>query len=109
MGKDLLKTMALAPNWEDHDAATNPIINYFADKHHTEIILKQQEYFIAETCSYCNECKNCTKFKSYREEFKKKGFWTFNKNVRYWNVYDPDWSYRNDFFSLEPLKRFTWK
>ena len=74
MGKGLLKNMALAPNWEDHDAATNPIINYFAGRHHTEIILKQQEYFMAETCSYCNECKNCTKLKTYREELKKKRF-----------------------------------
>ena len=91
--------MALAPNWEDLDAARNSIINYFADRHHTEIILKQQGYFIAETCSYCKECKNCTKLKTYREELKKnKGFWTFNENVRYWNVHNPDWSYRIYFF-----------
>ena len=36
---------------------------------------------------------------------KKKGFWTFNKNVRVWNVYDPDWLLRNRKFSLEPLIR----
>ena len=71
MGENLLKKMALAPNWEDLDAARNSIINYFADRHHTEIILKQQGYFIAETCSYCKECKNCTKRKTYREELKK--------------------------------------
>ena len=40
---------------------------------------------------------------------KKKGFWTFNKNVKYWNVCNPDWNYRGDFFSLKPLGRFTWK
>ena len=106
MGENLLKKMTLAPNWEDHDAATCIIINYFADGHHTEIILKKQKYLIAETCSYCKECKNCTKLKFYREELKKKkGFWTFNKNVKYWNIYDPDWSYRNELFSLKPLRR----
>ena len=78
--------MALAPNGEDHDAKTNPIINCFADRDHTEIILKQQEYFIAETCKYCKECQNCKKLNRYRDEFKKKGFWTFNKNVKHWNV-----------------------
>ena len=36
---------------------------------------------------------------------KKKGFWTFNKNVRYWNAYNPDWSYRNDFFFIKTLKK----
>ena len=30
----------LAPNWEDHDASTNPIINYFADRPHTGKVLK---------------------------------------------------------------------
>ena len=101
------KKMALAPNWEDQDTATCIIINYFADRHHTEKILKKQECLTAETCSYCKECKNCTKLKTYREEFKKKkkGFWTFNKNVRYWNVYNPDWSYRNDFFFIKTFKK----
>ena len=31
----------LASNWEDHDAKTNPIINYFADRQHTELTLKK--------------------------------------------------------------------
>ena len=35
--------MALAQNWEDHDAKTNPIINYFADRKNTEIVLQKQE------------------------------------------------------------------
>ena len=80
--------MGLGPNWEDHKAATCLIINYFADRQHTKIILRKQENFIQETCCYCKECKNCSKLKTYREELKKKkGFWTFNKNVRVWNVY----------------------
>ena len=33
----------LAPNWEDHDLETNPIINYFADRQHAELILKKVE------------------------------------------------------------------
>ena len=47
--------MALAPNWENDDAATCTIITYFVDRHHTEIIKKKQEYLIAETCFYCKE------------------------------------------------------
>ena len=31
----------LAPNWEDHDLESNPIINYFVDRQHTELILKK--------------------------------------------------------------------
>ena len=33
----------LAPNWEDHDLESNPIINYFADRQRTELILKKIE------------------------------------------------------------------
>lgn len=85
VGENLLD-MSLAANWEDHDASTNPIINYYADRWHTELILKKQECFIA---SSCKDCLNCKKFYNYREEFKKKGFWTFNKKIKFWNVYDP--------------------
>ena len=53
--------------------------------------------------------KTAPNLKLTEENSKKKSFWTFIKNVRYWNVYDLDQSYRNDFFSLQPLKRFTWK
>ena len=55
-------------------------------------------------CKYCKICLKCQKFYGYRSEFKKKGFWTFNKDV--WDVYDPDWSYQNEIFKLEPLKRY---
>ena len=34
------------------------------------------------------------------------GFWTFNKDVKYWDVYDQDWSYRSEVFKLEPLRRY---
>lgn len=42
----------------------------------------------------------------YKREFNKMGFWTFNKDVKYWDVYDQDWSYRNEVFKLEPLRRY---
>ena len=72
MGENILKMVGLAPNWEDHDAATCIRINYFADRQNTEIVLRKQENLIAETCCYCKECRNCTKLKTYREELKKK-------------------------------------
>ena len=31
----------LAPNWEDDDLETNPIINYFVDRNHIELILER--------------------------------------------------------------------
>ena len=28
----------------------------------------------------------------------------FNKKIKYWDVYDPDWSYRNTVFKLQPIR-----
>ena len=75
--------MALAPNWEDHDAKTNPIMNYFADRQNTEIVLQKQERGIKKRSYYCKNCEACNKLKEYKTEFKKKGFWTFNKILKY--------------------------
>ena len=82
----------------------NMTINYFADKQYTEKILKEIEKMIKKRCFYCMVCDLCKKFTTYRLEFKQKGFWTFNKDVRHWNIYDPDWSTKNTFFKLIPIK-----
>ena len=50
------KKKMLAPNWEDHDAKTSPIINCHANRQHTEPILQKIEkksrttVFTAKTC-----------------------------------------------------------
>ena len=33
----------LAPNWEDHDIKKKVIVNNFADRQHTELILRQKK------------------------------------------------------------------
>ena len=45
---------------------------------------------VMNVCYYCNSCKRCEKFQSLRNELKKKGFNSFNRNLPFWNVYkDP--------------------
>ena len=92
----------LAPNWADHDLETNLIINYFADKFHTEQVLRKIEKLIEKKCFYCQECKNCKKLFEYRNVFKQQGFWTFNKDIKVWNVFDPAWCRKNRVLILEP-------
>ena len=58
-----------APNWEDHDAEKNPLINYFADRQHTELAIKKIEMKIIKTCFYCRTCENCAKFSNYKKIF----------------------------------------
>ena len=107
MGKDFLNM--LAPNWEDHDAEKNPIMNYFVDRQHTEIILRKIENKINKRCFYCQVCENCQKLKNYKDAFKQQGFWTFNKEIKYWNVYDPDWCTKNKIFKLLPIRTANFK
>ena len=64
----------MAANQKNHDASTNKINDYFADRFHTEKIVKDKEYFIAKSCQYCKTCLKWHKLQTYRREFKKKGF-----------------------------------
>ena len=97
----------LAPNWQDHDLETNPIINHFADRNNTELILKKVEDKIKKQCFYCRECKNCKRFNKYLKVFKKNSFWTFNKNVKVWNVYNPLWCKKYLYLKLEEPNQYV--
>ena len=95
------KRTGLRPNWDNHNAET--CINYISDCENTELILLRQEIQIQNECDYCSESEKCSKFGQYRKEFKKIGFWTFNKNVRVWEIFDPDWSVKTVFL-MKPVK-----
>ena len=94
----------LAPNWEDDDAEKNLIVNYFAERQHTELVIKKIEMKIIKTCFYCRTCENSIKFSNYKKIFNGQGFWTFNKHIRRWNVFDPEWSYKNKNLELFPIR-----
>ena len=79
------------------------IINYIASRQMAEDLLDKIEKKVIK-CYYCQPCENCTKFKTYKSEFEKKGFWTFIKHIRWWYVYDPDFSKRNIVFKLQPIR-----
>ena len=87
----------------------NILSNYFADRQHTEQLLRNIEKMIKKRCFYCTACNLCKKFTTYKLEFKQRGFWTFHKDVKYWDVYDPDWSTKNTFFRLKPIKAVNFK
>ena len=47
---------------------------------------------VKKVCWYCKDCKKCERFYSVRSEFKNKGFSTFNKGIKYWDVRDHEQS-----------------
>ena len=59
---------------------------------------------IIKTCFCYRTCENCTKFSNYKNFLNKQGFWTFNKHIRCWNVFDPEWSYKSKNFELFPIR-----
>ena len=92
MIKDIL------PNWNKN---TCEITNYYLTKERAEELLSKQETQIEDTCEYCLTCRKCKKYLTYSKEYKKVGFWTFNKNVKIWEIFDPDWSYKNIVFEIK--------
>ena len=49
-------------------------------------------------------CNDCNKLEECRKVFKTHGFWTFNKEIKCWNVFDPDWCKKNRVLELIPCK-----
>ena len=63
-------------------------VNYFVRREPLKKLLTDAEIDFKKVCWYCKDCKKCERFNSIRSEFKKKGFSTFNKGIRYCDVRD---------------------
>ena len=72
------------------------LINTFVRRDFLKAIVLKIENDVMNVCYYCNSCQRCEKFHSLRNELKRKGFSSFNKNVSFWNVY-------KNHFHIEPL------
>ena len=94
MIKDIL------PNW---DKNTCEIKNYYLTKDRAEELLSKQETQIEDTCEYCLSAKDAKNILPIRKSIKAV-FWTFNQNVKIWEVFDPDWSYKSTIFEIRPCK-----
>ena len=73
-------------------------INYFARRELVKKVLKYAEINVRKVCWYCKDFKKCDRFCSIRSAFKKKGFSTFNKGIKYWDVRD------HEQFEIRPIR-----
>ena len=78
-------------------------INNFCNRKDTENILKRLEKHMVKYCYYCNNCDFCNTYTIRCAEFKKMGFWTHNKNVKYWDFCDPLYNKQIKNFNIKPL------
>ena len=63
-------------------------VNYFTRWEFVKKLLTDAEIDVKKVCWYRKDYKKCERFYSIRSEFKKKGFLTFNKSIKYWDVRD---------------------
>ena len=73
-------------------------VNYFVRRELVKKLLTDAEIDVKKVCWYCKDCKKCERFNSIRSEFKKKGFSTFNKGIKYWDVRD------HEQFEIRPIR-----
>ena len=75
----MARLIGLRPNWDEHDAATCPIINYFADRQNTALIITKQEKKKKSPATFAECAKTVTDLKNAEQSFKK---WDFGHLTR---------------------------
>ena len=84
-------------------------MNYFADRHHTELILRKIEKKLKLAAFTAKNVRTSRNFSGTKKMFKWHGFCTFNKDILYWNVYNPDWSKGNPTFRISPIRNIKFR
>ena len=85
------------------------IVNYFAERQSVKKALNDAEIALMKVCYYCKNCKKCKRFYSIKTELEKKGFWTFNKHIKYWDIRDPEFNETNREFEARAIRVPTFK
>ena len=82
------------------------VISYLAER---QSALNDAEIALTTVCYYCKNCKNCKGFYSIKTEIGKKGFLTFNKHIKYWDIRDPEFIKTNREFEVRPFRDPTFR
>ena len=83
------------------------IINYFAERQSVKNALNDAEIALMKVCYYCKNCKKCKRFCSIKTELEENCFFTFNKQIKYWDIRDPTFSKTNREFEVKPIRDLT--
>ena len=85
------------------------VINYLAERQSVKKVLNDAETALMKVCDYCKNCKKCKRFYSIKTEIGKKGFLTFNKHIKYWDIRDPEFIKTNREFEVRPFRDPTFR
>ena len=78
-------------------------VNCFARRELVIKLLTDAEIDVKKVCWCCKDCKKCERFCSIKSELKKKGFSTFNKGIKYWDVRD------HGQFEIRPIRDLSFQ
>ena len=77
--------------------------NMFLARDTLKKLVEKLDVHVSKNCFYCINCQFCKEMNIRRDELKRMGFWSYNRHVKYWNVYDPQYNKENEKFYIKPL------
>ena len=86
-----------------NDLEENNSVNYLSNRQDLHLKRKVLEQKVIKYCYYCHRCINCIKFQTHLNVLSRNGFYTFNKDIAYWNVRDPEFNAKNFVYEIKPL------
>ena len=91
------------PDFKSEFRSEFKVINHFHRRETVEKLLKILENHLKKYCYYCNECEFCDAYTVRHSEMKRMGFWTHNKDIKFWDVYGLLWHKDNVKFTIKTL------
>ena len=84
-------------------------INYFAERQSVKKVLNAAEIARMKVCYCYKNWKKYKRFYSFKTELVKKGFWTFSKHIKYWDIRVPEFKETNREFEASAIRDPTFK
>ena len=84
----------------------NKPINYLNTRQDIHRILQFLGLRIVKTCGYRGRCYFCNRYCIQYNELTKKGFYSFQKDVIYWDVRNPEFNSKNEIYKVAPVFKF---
>ena len=80
------------------------VINYFDSQQSVRNLLSYEEIDVIKLCRYCKNCEKYERLYSIKSEFRKKGLWMCNKDIKYCDARDAKFNERNKKFGIIPIR-----
>ena len=80
------------------------VSNYFDSQQSVRNLLSYEELDVIKLCRYSKNCEKYERLYSIKSEFRKKGLWMCNKDIKYCDARDAKFNERNKKFGIIPIR-----